>query len=148
MAQLSEIVAFAVSGNAIRRLGAQTLLIVVFIIATIRWGLLALVSVPMFILATQVLHAVTFGLFQPAVIEVVSSWPDLRARNTSMGLVYAGFGTGQAVGMMFAGTLLEWSTALLFGAACGTTVVALGFLLVSHGTNNANVARQMVSKSP
>jgi len=74
----------------------------------LRWWLNAAVTSPAGLLAVQVLHGLTFGLFYLASVQIVDEMvrPDLRA--TGQGLYAAAvFGVGGLAGNFFAGHLFD-----------------------------------------
>ena len=126
-----EIVLFVFAHRWIERYPAERLLLACFAAAVLRWGLTgALVDHPVWLTASQVLHAATFGLHHALAMHLLRrAFPDRRLGRAQAVYASVSFGAGSAVGSLSAGQL--WASfggeAAFFGAAL---LAALGAALV------------------
>jgi PPP family 3-phenylpropionic acid transporter len=105
---LSEILALLVADQWLARWGTRTMFGVSLSAAVVRWLLLAAFSGVVPVVASQVLHSLTYGVFHVTAIHRARALfpPQLQASAQSLyiGLTY---GLGGAVGLMGAGKLYD-----------------------------------------
>ena len=126
-----------------RRFSSRALLATVFVGSALRWGLLARTESPAAVVALQLFHGLSYGLFWTTLVQVVTDLVPPRMRATGLALCAASvFGVGTVVGSK----LIGWghdqigSVAGLF--AIGTwielAVALVVFVLPAHGAARAN----------
>ncbi len=146
-----EIVLFVFAHRWIERYPAERLLLACFAAAVLRWGLTgALADHPVWLTASQVLHAATFGLHHALAMHVLRrAFPDRRLGRAQAVYASVSFGAGSAVGSLAAGQL--WTSfggeTAFFGAA---VIAALGAALVRAlvWPGLAGMGRRSVSEPP
>ncbi len=106
----------------------RTWLALAMAVGTLRWGLSALASQPVTLLALQLTHAFTFGIFYLAAVQTVDTLAPDTLRATAQGLLASvTFGLGGLLGSLLGGVLygrlgMAWcyaSAALLSAVAAG-----------------------------
>ena len=90
------------------RISPQKLLVACFLVSSMRWGVMALTSNPVALIAAASLHGFTFGAFYLASVEwmVERSPSSLRATGQAL-FVAATFGVGGILGYGAAGVLYD-----------------------------------------
>lgn len=127
---LAEIGLFLLAPRLLRRFGAITLVLICLGVTALRWQVTALFpgSLPL-MLAMQLLHALSFGIFHASCMQLVGSYFPGRLSAHGQALLYAlSSGVGGVAGAGLAG--LAWK--LGGGAACfsmGAIAAAIGFVL-------------------
>jgi PPP family 3-phenylpropionic acid transporter len=114
------------------RLSLRAILATSFAVSALRWLLLSRTSAVFPLVALQLLHAFTFGLFWGGAIQAMSRLVPSRLRATGQALLSAiVFGLGNAAGYQLSGLGYDryGSVAPLFGWAAAVEVVALAVLL-------------------
>ena len=87
-----------------RRFPTRVLLAAAFLASALRWALLWRASSPAAIVALQLFHGLTYGLFWTTLVKVVSEMIPARMRATGLALCSAiVFGCGNAMGAELAG---------------------------------------------
>jgi PPP family 3-phenylpropionic acid transporter len=119
---IAEIIMFYYQGKLLMR-NLHALLWITALITAFRWLLVALFPSSLWVLfASQSLHAFSFALFHTAAISVLFSL--YHARRLSQQFFFGiSYGLGGFIGAIGAGTLYQYTPALLF---IGGTVAALG----------------------
>lgn len=146
-----EIVLFAFAHRWIERYPAERLLLACFAAAVVRWGLTAaLADQPVWLAASQVLHAATFGLHHALAMHVLRrTFRDRRLGRAQAVYASVSFGAGSAVGSLAAGQLFAsfGGEAAFYGAA---VLAALGAVLVRVlvWPGLAGMGRRPVSEPP
>jgi PPP family 3-phenylpropionic acid transporter len=104
----------------------RTWLTVALAAHAVRWGLLVVAHAPAFLLAIQLTHAFTFGVFYLAGVQTVDALVPDGLRATAQGVFAAvTFGLGGLAGNTLAGLLYEpLGMAQLYGAAAALAVGA------------------------
>jgi PPP family 3-phenylpropionic acid transporter len=122
---LVEIVFFYTQGRFFRRYGAFTLLNAAFLLAALRFALIAEFAHVWLLLAlAQVLHAATFAVHHSAAILTVQQWfPGAAAGRGQAIYVSIGYGLGGTAGSLIAAAL--WSAAGPSAAFWSGTAAAL-----------------------
>ncbi len=112
------------------RLGAPRALLLAAAVAVPRWWLTAQVHDPVALVAVQMLHGVSFGVFWIAGVQLMAEKapPQVSASAQSL-FSAASYGVGALVGALLAGELREaWGTAAIFEGmavvSCGATLFA------------------------
>ena len=96
------------SEKLFNRFSIENVLTFSFIIAAIRWLVLFLASSPIVILASQILHAVTYGAFHMASILYIDRLAPQQAKTTGQAVNNAvTYGLGLMVGFFVNGYLYE-----------------------------------------
>jgi PPP family 3-phenylpropionic acid transporter len=114
------------------RLSLRAILATSFAVSALRWLLLSRTTAVVPLVALQLLHAFTFGLFWGGAIQAMSRLVPSRLRATGQALLSAiVFGLGNAAGYQLSGLGYDryGSVAPLFGWAAAVEVVALAVLL-------------------
>lgn len=105
-------------------------LFVAGVTATLRFALLAAVTEQASILATQALHAVTFGLWYLALVRYVQVRAPARARTTVQTVAQGATALGSMAGSLAGGRLMEaLGGAAVFRMSAGAAAVAAVFYL-------------------
>ena len=126
-----EIVLFVFAHRWIERFPVERLLLACFAAAVVRWGLTAaLADHPGWLIASQVLHAATFGLHHALAMHVLRrAFRDRHLGRAQAVYASVSFGAGSAIGSLAAGQL--WASfggeAAFLGAA---VLAALGAAIV------------------
>lgn len=117
-----------------RRLPPRALLAVSFLGSALRWALLSRTTRPELVVALQLLHGLTYGLFWSTLVEVVSALVPPRMRATGLALNAAVvLGGGTALGANVAGRLYDHyrSVAPLFAwSAAADLAIAVAVLAI------------------
>lgn len=117
------------------RASARTLLLLAFAGTVVRWAMLASASSVFAIVALQLLHGLTFGLFWASVVRALSEYVPARLRATGLALFGAAvFGVGNALGLQLSGVGHDQlgRVAPLFRYAAAIELVPLALLLASR----------------
>ena len=128
-----EIVLFAFFAHRwLERLAVERLLLACFAAAVLRWGVTAvLVDHPVWLTASQVLHAATFGLHHAVAMYLLRrAFRDRHLGRAQAVYASVSFGAGSALGSLVAGQLFAsfGGEAAFFGAA---VLAALGGAVVA-----------------
>lgn len=103
LAPLSEVPVFALGGFLLSRYSELKLLTVAAAFFTLRWGLFSVINDPGLIVAVQLIHGVTFGLFFMCAVSYMSKAVPDRLRSSGQGLLSSFIGgiagiTGSSLG--------------------------------------------------
>jgi PPP family 3-phenylpropionic acid transporter len=121
-----------------RRFAPRALLATVFLGSALRWWLLSWTTSPAAVIALQLFHGLSYGLFWTTMVQVVTDLVPSRMRATGLALCAASiFGVGTLVGAK----LIGWghdqtgSVARLFGIGTwiDLAVALVVFVLPAHG---------------
>jgi PPP family 3-phenylpropionic acid transporter len=127
----AEVAAMMVTGRLLRALGTKRLMVLALGLTVVRWTILASTAALGWLIAAQLLHAASFGLFHVSAVTHTHKLvpPELRA--TGQGLYSSlSFGLGLTVATYLAGALYEGVGApLLFAGSAGVAAVAAGLAL-------------------
>jgi PPP family 3-phenylpropionic acid transporter len=124
---LAEVGLFLVMHRLMRRYPARLLVLASLVIAALRWLMIGLFpGLAWLILIAQLLHAVTFGVFHAAAIQLVHDFFPGRLQGRGQALYSSlSFGAGGALGSLAGGWLWDaWSPVLAFVAASGVSLLA------------------------
>jgi PPP family 3-phenylpropionic acid transporter len=101
---VAEVLMFMVMGRVMQRFSVRTVLLASFLLAALRWLLLAAFAehLPVLLLV-QVLHAATFGSFHAAAIHFVQRSFGSRQQGQGQALYAALSGVGGALGALYSG---------------------------------------------
>ncbi|MDH5526292.1 MAG: MFS transporter [Nitrospirota bacterium] len=129
----AEVTALMYSGPILSRFGTRRLMIAALALTVLRWGILAVTHQLGWLIAAQLLHAATFGLFHVAAVTHTHRMVPEHLRATGQSLYSSlSFGAGLTVGMYLSGTWYESLGApALFAANAAVAVIALGLALVA-----------------
>jgi PPP family 3-phenylpropionic acid transporter len=130
----AEVVALLAFPRLESRLGLRALYLISFAVTAVRWLLLARATGPISVVAIQLLHAATFGLFWGASVASLARMVPDRLRATGQALFSAiVFGGGNAAGYWLSGigydtfggvrALYAWAGAIEAGLLVGMMVV-------------------------
>lgn len=138
VAEVSAMMAFPWFG----RFSARALLAVVFLGSALRWALLSWTTDPVAVVALQLLHGLSYGLFWATLVQLVTDLVPARMRATGLALCSASvFGVGTLVGSKLAGWGHDQtgSVARLFGFGTWIelAVALVVFALPAHGAARA-----------
>jgi PPP family 3-phenylpropionic acid transporter len=130
VAVISEMIVMINSERLFRLVSMERVLFYSFLIAALRWVILSQASSPAVLVASQVLHAATYGAFHMASILYVDSLSPEGSKTTGQAINNAvTYGFGLMVGFLFSGALYKAAGAdTLFLASAGIALTgALGF---------------------
>jgi PPP family 3-phenylpropionic acid transporter len=150
----AEILALLLFPRLERRASTRALLAAAFLGSALRWLLLSRVSSAGAIVALQLLHGLTFGLFWGTAMHALGGLVPPRLRATGQALFTAVvFGVGNALGYRLSGAAYDWhgSAAPLFAWAAALEVVALAVgvaLLGRAGGRGAPVSAGPAASAP
>ncbi|MFD1360873.1 MFS transporter [Lentibacillus salinarum] len=141
----SEALVFALAGRWYRKY--HTLIFVIFagIVYSLRWFLYAAADDPMYIIALQFLHGITFGVFYLAALDYVTRLIPSLLQSTGHLMFYAVFfGISGIIGSLLGGALIDsyGGGALYAVLGCSAAAGAL-FLTVYHTLTTRRQVRQM-----
>lgn len=107
----AEVLMFLVMHRLLKRFGARLLLLLSFVLAALRWLIIAFFPTHLWVmLLSQLLHAATFGIFHAAAIHLVHGYFVGRHQGRGQALYNSlSFGLGGAIGSLGSGWL--WSPA-------------------------------------
>ncbi len=143
---VAEIVLFAMSGRAQRKLGSTGLLTLAAIGGLARWPLLALTTDPSSLFAIQVLHGLTFGALHLGAIAYVQERVDESATATVTSLYAASTGVGSGLMMLGAGPLYDQFGGSAFWAMAGISAAGLvGARLIAAHSDEPDASRPRAS---
>ncbi|AIZ33575.1 MFS transporter [Pseudomonas parafulva] len=130
---VAEVLMFLSMSRVFARSSIRAVLLVSFLLATLRWLLLgSLAEVPAVLIFAQLLHAATFGCFHAAAIAFVQSSFGARQQGQGQALYAALSGTGGALGALFSG--YAWSglgPSFTFGMA-SLAALAAAVIIARH----------------
>lgn len=128
---VAEIVVLFLFARLRARFGLAQLFAVVFVTSAARWWLSATVSSPGALLALQVIHGLTFGLFWVTAMAWLAAAVPSAVRATGQMLFTMVNGVGGVTALLVTGTLYDLGGAALpFVLAGVLDLVAFGFVLV------------------
>lgn len=122
---VSEIVVMLTWPRWTKRFSPKRLLMISFVVASARWAMVAMTDDPYLLVATNVLHGITFGAFYLASVSwMVEHAPgSLRATGQAI-YTTATFGIGGVIGYRVAGSLFDsLGGHRLFAIAAGVSLV-------------------------
>jgi PPP family 3-phenylpropionic acid transporter len=128
----AEVAALLAFPRIARRFSLRAILAVSFAVSALRWLLLSRATGAAAVIALQLLHAFTFGLFWGAAMDAMSRAVPSRLRATGQAIFAAVvFGLGNAVGYQLSGVGYDryHGVGPLFAWAGGAELVALAALL-------------------
>lgn len=133
---LAEILVMLFAPRLLRKPGVGgRWLVLCALAAALRWSLIAQAEAPAALLATQLLHGLTFGLWYLALVKLVQDRSPEALRASVQGIAMTAVGLGQCVGYLGGGPLLAWGGGrAVFRAAAGAALLsallyAAGFFL-------------------
>lgn len=117
LAPLSEMVAFRLTAAVADRAPVGLLMLIAALGSILRWGIWVTEPPVAVLLASQLLHGLTFGMMQVGFIQAMRRHVEPRLMAPAQGLYSAlGTGAGTAVMTAIAGYLFDLSPALTFAA--------------------------------
>jgi len=121
VAVISEMIVMINSNRLFRLLSMEKVLFCTFLIAAVRWLILAEITSPALLLASQVLHAATYGAFHMASILYVDRLSPAASKTMGQAINNAvTYGFGLMVGFFLSGSLYKSAGAApLFLASAG-----------------------------
>lgn len=135
MAIGAEIVALYFARHLLDRFTAWHWLPIVYGVGILRWVVTGAADSVWLIVAVQVLHLLSFGVWLASIIELLSEFAPSEQRGRAQGLLGAVvFGVGGALGSSVSGWVLDaWSSAAVFyGAAVAECMALLVFVVMSQ----------------
>ncbi len=134
MAVTAEIAVMFYSSRLFDHISLEKVLFFSFLMAALRWGLLYLFTAPAIILATQVLHACTYGTFHMASIIYMDRLTPSGAKTFGQAANNAiTYGLGLMVGFLLNGALFErLATRHLFLTSAVVALTAGGLFLLGQ----------------
>ncbi len=137
LAPLAEMAVMLRSDRIFKRFSLENILVFSFLMATLRWAILFQTRSPYVILASQVLHAATYGTFHIASILYIDRLAPKQSKTLGQAVNNAlTYGLGMMAGFFFNGALFEpLGGFALFGIsgglACLGGVIFMGFRLLT-----------------
>ncbi len=133
LASTAEVVVMINSGRLFARLSFKKVLAISFAAATLRWGILFVTQSAAVILASQLLHAVTYGAFHMAGILYMDQLAPASDKTLGQALNNAvTYGLGLTVGFFISGALYETgNSGPLFLFSAGVSLAG-GLLFVGY----------------
>ncbi len=105
---LSELPMYLVAAGLIRRIGPSRTVLLAFLIFALRAFLYSAISMPIFGMAVEMLHGLSFSLFLVASVDLVNREVPAQWRATGQSLFWAAyFGAGSILGNTWAGWLYD-----------------------------------------
>ncbi len=144
VAVAAEIAVMFYSRRLFERVSLEKVLLFSFLMAALRWSLLYLFTAPIVILATQVLHACTYGTFHMASIIFLDRLTPAGAKTFGQAANNAiTYGLGLMVGFLLNGALFErLATRHLFLTSALVALAAGGLFLVGQMQLTTPAARE------
>ena len=133
LSAVSELPVVFFSGGILAWLGVRNAVIASYLFFVARWGALALLRAPALVMATNVLHGITFGPYLVGGVAYVQQHtpPGLHATSQAL-LMVTGFGLGAAAGALGGGWLYDLvGPAGLFAVSAVIALVAAGFVILA-----------------
>lgn len=127
----AEVAAMIFTGRMLSALGTKRLMILALALTVIRWGILAATAAIPWLIAAQLLHAASFGLFHVSAVTHTHRLMPPALRATGQGLYSSlSFGLGLTVATYLAGALYSSIGApMLFAGSAAVAAVAGGLAL-------------------
>ncbi|MFT4704710.1 MAG: PPP family 3-phenylpropionic acid transporter [Bradymonadia bacterium] len=127
VAIIAEVVALAFAGNLLKPGRSVTWLLPCYAVTAIRWVAFVWAPSPEWLAAIQLLHALSFGLWAAACIDILGRFGPANARATLQGWFSACvLGAGGMIGSVAGGYLIDGlGTDAAFYAAAGADVLAV-----------------------
>ena len=132
---LSEVIFFYFQSYFYARFTTKNILLVAYLIATIRFALIAYLPELIVLVLAQIMHAATFGAHHSASIKMLQTWfkGPLQARGQAL-YTTVSYGIGGTVGGLVAGWVWEYlAPAHVFGLAALSSF--LGYWCMSKITH-------------
>lgn len=128
----SEIPLMFYSSKLLKRYKPQSLLLVAFGVAVLRWFLKSIAISPYQIVFLQLLHSIVFGIFYSTSVVYISRLVPERLRASGQNLFWATtFGLGNVTANLIAGWLYEYNTVqTVFRAASISATIGFIIMLV------------------
>jgi len=135
-----EVAMMAAAPVLLRRISAERLLALAILAGGLRWGLTAIVTAPLGVIAVQSLHGITFGLFWVSAIHLISSRTEPGIEASSQSVFYlACWGAGGLLAVPLAtGLLAALGSQVMFGVLGGVSALAVTVLLVGRSWTSRN----------
>lgn len=144
VAAISELPILFLGRRLTARLGSRKMLIVALSFFCMRIGLYSLIPSAPWILAVQVLHSFSFGMYLMASVTMMNELVEQQFAATAQSLLASAMAFGQMSGAIINGILLDWIGILdIYRVATLIMLVALAaFIIGSRRTNAAEASRQ------
>jgi PPP family 3-phenylpropionic acid transporter len=124
----AEISLMLLAPSFIHRWPSTMLLIICSMVAVLRWAALSLLSSFVPLLAAQLLHGVTFGLWYLSMVKFVQGRAPDALRTSLQSVALSCMGLGMVIGFFFGGQILfYYGGRWLFGLA---SIISLGALML------------------
>ena len=106
---VAEVIVFLYTGRIIRRFGARPVLVATLVSSALRWALLALfVDVGLLLVASQVLHFMSFAVYHAVTVHYIHELFPGRMQGRGQALLAAvSFGLGGSLGSLLTGSAWE-----------------------------------------
>jgi len=106
---VSEIFFLFFAGKIRSYIGVKIMIIIGILATAIRWELIAIIDDIFFLISTQVLHGLTFGILHPASIQYIDTQSTKETKNTVQSLYSAStYGIGSTIGVLSAGAFINY----------------------------------------
>jgi MFS transporter, PPP family, 3-phenylpropionic acid transporter len=127
----AEVAAMAFTGRLLRALGTKRLMVLALGLTVVRWGILASTAALGWLIAAQLLHAASFGLFHVSAVTHTHKLVPPALRATGQGLYSSlSFGLGLTVATYLAGALYgSVGAPALFAGSAGVAAAAAALAL-------------------
>jgi PPP family 3-phenylpropionic acid transporter len=133
LASIAEIVVMVRSKWTFSKLSYENVLILSFVVATIRWFLSGVAISPYWILLLQITHCVTYGLFHMASILYMDSLSPDDTKTFGQAVNNATtYGLGLMAGFFVSGFLYEHTSAVVMFFVCGLLSMVAGLIFAVY----------------
>ena len=131
LASTAEIVVMVTSPRLFKRFSIEQVLAFSFLVAVLRWGMLAYVQTAAWILTAQLLHAVTYGSFHMASILYIDQLSSPKSKTFGQAINNAvQYGLGLMVGFWVSGLLYEMTDSFSLFAISGAVALMGGIVFM------------------
>ena len=128
-----EIVLMGYSASLLKWLGVERLLVAAMALAIPRWALMIFLTSPVAIVAVNMVHGITFGMFWIAGVALMSDRAPERVATSAQGLLaLAVGGIGSSLGILGASWLVTtWDTTVMYTVATAVAVAGTASALMA-----------------
>ena len=129
LASISEIFVMVTSNRLFRRYAPEKVLFFSFLVAALRWTLVAFIRSPALIMTAQALHAVTYGTFHMASILYIDKLSPAASKTTGQAVNNAvTYGLGLMIGFLLSGAVYEQMGATALFVISGAIALTGGLI--------------------
>ena len=132
LASIAEIFTMVNSDAIFKKISIRTVLMISFLVAALRWIILSITVSPVIILASQILHALTYGAFHIASILYIDQLIPTEAKTFGQAVNNAvTYGLGMTVGFLANGAFYDQiGASWLFAASAAIALAGAGLMCI------------------